>query len=62
MMNFIAQNWVNMLLVIVGTFAFITYILQERKKKIDAASLIIIQIDEVQERLREIAGYIGSVK
>lgn len=58
MMNFIAQNWVNMLLVIVGTFAFITYILQERKKKIDAASLIIIQIDEVQERLREIAGYI----
>lgn len=47
-----------MLLVIVGTLAFVTYLLQERKKKIDAASLIILQIDEVQERLREISGYI----
>ena len=47
-----------MLLVIVGTFALVIYKLQERRKKIDAASLIILQIDEVQEKLREISTYI----
>lgn len=58
MIDFIAKNWVNMLLVIVGTFALVIYKLQERRKKIDAASVIILQVDELQERLREISGYI----
>lgn len=58
MIDFIAKNWVNICLVIVGTFALIIYKLQEHRKKIDAASLIILQIDELQERLREISGYI----
>ena len=51
MVKFISENWANILLIIVGSFALATYILQERKKKIDAASLIVLQIDEFQERL-----------
>lgn len=62
MISFIAKNWVNMLLVIVGTLAFVIYKLQERRKKIDAASLIILQIDEIQENLREISTYIVDGK
>ena len=58
MVKFISENWANILLIIVGSFALATYILQERKKKIDAASLIVLQIDEFQERLREISTFI----
>lgn len=58
MIKFFTENWVNVSLIIVGSFALATYILQERKKKIDAASLIVLQIDEFQERLREISTYI----
>lgn len=58
MLEFIKDNWANILLIIVGSFALATYILQERKKKIDAASLIVLQIDEFQERLREISTFI----
>lgn len=61
-MDFIAKNWVNMCLVLVGSFALVIYILQERRKKIDAASLIVLQIDEVQEKLREISTYIVDGK
>lgn len=62
MIDFISNNWANILLIIVGSFALATYILQERKKKIDAASLIILQIDELQERLREISTFIVDGK
>lgn len=58
MIKFLADNWVNILLVLVGTSALVIYKLQERRKKIDAVSLIILQIDEMQERLREISTYI----
>lgn len=58
MLEFIRNNWTNILLIIVGSFALATYILQERKKKIDAASLIVLQIDEFQKRLREISTFI----
>ena len=61
-MDFIANNWVNMCLVLVGSFALVIYILQERRKRIDAASLIVLQIDEVQEKLREISTYIVDGK
>lgn len=57
-MDFIAKNWVNMCLVFVGSFALVIYLLQERRKKIDAASLIVLQIDEVRDKLREISTYI----
>lgn len=56
-MDFIAKNWVNMCLVLVGSFALVIYILQERRKKIDAASLIVLQIDEIREKLRKISTY-----
>lgn len=62
MIDFIANNWVDLSLVIVGTFALVIYKLQERRKKIDAASLIILQIDEVQEKLRKISTYIVDGK
>ena len=62
MIDFIVKNWVNMCLVIVGAFALVIYILQERRKKIDAASLIVLQIDEVQEKLREISTFIVEGK
>ena len=58
MVKFISENWANILLIVVGSFALATYILQERKQKIDAASLIVLQIDEFQERLREISTFI----
>lgn len=61
-MDFITKNWVNMCLVLVGSFALVIYILQERRKRIDAASLIVLQIDEVQEKLREISTYIVDGK
>lgn len=62
MVKFISENWANILLIIVGSFALATYILQERKKKIDAASLIVLQIDEFQERLREISTFIVDAR
>ena len=61
-MDFIAKNWVNMCLVLVGSFALVIYILQERRKKIDAASLIVLQIDEIREKLRKISTYIVEGK
>lgn len=58
MLNFLETNWVNLLLIAVGTFALIVYILQERKKVNEAASLIRLQIDEIQEGISEIRSYI----
>lgn len=60
--DFLSKNWVNLSLVIVGSFAMIIYKLQECQKLKDAASLIIIQIDDLQERIREIATYINDDK
>lgn len=57
-LDFICTNWVNLLLIIVGTFALLTYILQERRKVTEAASLVLLQIDELQDRIKEIQSYI----
>lgn len=56
--EFAMNNWSNLLLILVGCFAFVIYILKERKKETVAASLIILQIAEVQEKLREISTFI----
>lgn len=56
--NFLRSNWSDILLIIVGAFALLTYILQERKRVIEAASLVLQQIDELQERIKEIQSYI----
>lgn len=45
-------------LVIVGGFVLLIYWLQERRKISEAASLIIIQVDDMQKRMREIKTYI----
>lgn len=52
------NQWANLFLIGVGALALVVYWLQERKKKIDAASLIISQIDELQERVREISTFV----
>lgn len=62
MADFISNNLINILLVIVGTFAMIIYILQERRKVTDAASLIVLQVDELQDRVTEIQSYIVDNK
>ena len=51
---------VNGLLLVTGFFAIIIYWLQERKKKIEAASLIVAQINEIQDSAKEIASYISN--
>lgn len=55
---FLANNWLNILLVIVTGVALLVYILQERKKVTEAASLIKIQIDELQKGILEIDSFI----
>ena len=51
---------VNGLFLFTGFFAIIIYWLQERKKKIEAASLIVSQINEIQDSAKEIASYISN--
>lgn len=58
MLDFFKDNWGNLGLIIVGAFALVIYILQERKKRIEAASLIVTQIDEIQESIREMSTFI----
>ena len=60
--NFIAENWLNLLLVIVGASAFIVYWVQERRKISEAASLIVLQVEELRTRIAEIDSYISEGK
>ncbi len=57
---FLCENWLNLLLVIVGASAFITYWLQGRRKISEAASLIVMQVEDLQKRMREIKTYISG--
>lgn len=47
-------------LIVVGGFALLIYWLQERRKISEAASLIVMQVEELQERMREIKTYISN--
>lgn len=58
--EFLIDNWLNLLLVIVGASAFITYWLQGRQKISEAASLIVMQVEDLQKRMREIKTYISE--
>ena len=60
--NFICGNWLNILLVIVGASAFIVYWVQEHRKISEAASLIVLQVEELQTRIAEISSYISEGK
>ena len=41
-------------LIVVGGFALLIYWLQERRKISESASLIVMQVEELQKRMREI--------
>jgi hypothetical protein len=59
--DFISKNWLgisNFLIIIVGLSAVWIYKAQEKSKIQDAASLIVLQIDELQIRMQEIQSYI----
>ena len=56
--EFLRYNWINLALIIVGSLALVIYVLQERRKVTEAASLIVLQIDEIQDRIKEIQSYI----
>lgn len=60
MINFIKVNWVNLGLIIVGLSAVWIYKAQEKEKLRDAASLVVLQIDELQKRVQEIQSYITN--
>lgn len=50
---FVSENLLDILLVIVGASVFVIYFLQERRKLSEAASLIIMQIEELQKNIPE---------
>lgn len=54
MLNFLLDNWVNLLLVLVGLSAFGVYFWQKRDEKRTAATLVKGQIDLIEERVRSI--------
>ena len=59
--DFISKNWLgisNFLIITVGLSAVWIYKAQEKSKIQDAASLIVLQIDELQIRMQEIQSYI----
>lgn len=58
--EFINTNWLNILLVLVGTSAFFIYWAQERRKVSEAASLIVMQVEDLQKQMREIGSYISE--
>ena len=60
--NFITENWIDISLVIVGAAAFVIYLLQERRKISEAASLIVLQVEELQKSIAEIGSYISEGK
>lgn len=59
-LDFLRVNWVNILLITVGASAIFVYIWQEREREKDYASIIILQIDELQERMQQIQSYISD--
>ena len=49
------ENLINIALVIVGATAFITYILENKRKVKTAATLIVKQIDEIENAVKGLA-------
>ena len=58
--GFISTNWLDILLVIVGASAFFIYWAQERRKVSEAAALIVMQVEDLLKRIREIGSYISE--
>lgn len=55
---FLGNHWVDLLLIFVGASALFIYYLQERKKVSEAASLISMQVEDLQKQISEIGTYI----
>ena len=60
--KFLSENWQDLSLILVGLVAGVIYWLQERKKISEAASLVVMQIEDLQKRMREISSYITEGK
>ena len=56
--SFIGNHWVDILLILVGASALLIYYLQERRKVSEAASLISMQVEDLQKRISEIGTFI----
>ena len=61
-MDFLKEHWVDIAMILVGTLALGVYILQERRKRTEAALLIIQQINEIQESLIAVSSCIVDHK
>lgn len=55
---FITEHWLDLLLAIGGLSALGIYIAQERRKVSEAASLIVLQVEDIQKRISEIGSFI----
>ena len=62
MWDFFMNNWSNIFLILVTASALLVYLLQERRKITEAAALIKIQIDELQNGIAEIDSFIVDGK
>lgn len=60
MIREIAAHWSDLLLFAVGFVALLIYHLQNRSKTKEAAALVVLQIDDLESRIREMAGYISG--
>lgn len=56
--QFIGSNWLDLSLILVGASALAVYWLQERRKVSEAASLIVLQVEDLQKRIAEISTFI----
>lgn len=50
----------DIVLILVGLIALVVYFLQERRKTSEAASLIVIQVEELKKQIQEINSYISN--
>lgn len=58
--NTFKNNWKFILTIAVGTLALVTYILEKRNEKRNAAILIVSQIDELKEKISKIVEIISA--
>lgn len=60
MIREIAAHWSDLSIFAVGFVALLIYFLQNRGRKKEAAALVVLQIDDLENRIREMAGYISG--
>lgn len=60
MIDLFKNNLKDILLIGVGFVALVVYFIQERRKVSEAASLIVMQVEDLQKRIGEIGSYISE--